>query len=359
MSVDEYENGACGKSCSQMSLGEGGDLLGDGSYVVPWECQHGSWLLQTEAPAGWVSGGESRSIPAVEWDDPALAASCVAWLKDCKDLSWGEMIFLADMQRYAAETPSQRADRNQAIALRDAADNQASIVSRVALKEKKWTDHGAMKFRVPRPCRYAMLFKQRTCAHCASSVPVGQSHCSGKVVMVEEMERRRDGRMAFTGKMITRQARAGDTGVRVCGEALVGCWNHEQHRTCIYVHPDEPQWTAACSGTLRVKNDNRLIFCMAGEEGPPLATGQQQQPNRFSALAGGSAQQRGGQQRGGQQRPRIPSQREAEERDYGVDRGIYRAVMGGVAVARVAEQRQQRGSGAMEQYEAAASWDRF
>jgi predicted nucleic acid-binding Zn ribbon protein len=330
MSIDEYENGACGRSCSHQALGEGGDLFGDGSYVVPWECQHGSWLLQTEAPAGWVSH-ESRSIPAVEWDDPALAASCVAWLKDCKDLSWGEMIFLSDMQRYAAETPHQRADRRQAIAQRDTAENQASIVNRVALKEKKWTDHGAMKFRVPRPCRYATLFKQRICAHCSASVPAGQSHCSAKVVMVEEMERRRDGRMATTGKMVSRQARAGDTGVRVCGEALVGCWNHEQHRTCIYVHPDEPQWTAACAGTLRVKNDNRLVFCMAGEEGPPLATAQQQQrpaPNRFSALAGGSsAQQRGGQQR---QQQRTGQQ-----------------------------QRQQRGSGAMEQYEAAASWDRF
>lgn len=341
MSIDEYENGACGRSCSHQALGEGGDLFGDGSYVVPWECQHGSWLLQTEAPAGWVSH-ESRSIPIAEWDDPALAASCVAWLRAAAaDLSWGEMAFFSDMQRYAAETPQQRADRRQAIAQRDAADNQACIVSKVALKEKKWTDHGAMKFRVPRPCRYATLFKQRICAHCSASVPAGQSHCSAKVVMVEEMERRRDGRMATTGKMVSRQARAGDTGVRTCGEALVGCWNHEQHRTCIYVHPDEPQWTAACAGTLRVKNDNRLIFCMAGEEGPPLATAQQQQrpaPNRFSALAGGgsSAQQRGGQEH----RSRVPSQREAEERDYGVDPAIYRAALSGM---RTGQQRPQGG----------------
>ena len=136
MSIDEYENGACGRSCSHRSLGEGGDLFGDGSYVVPWECQHGSWLLQTEAPAGWISH-ESRSIPIAEWDDPALAASCVAWLRAAAaDLSWGEMAFFSDMQRYAAETPQQRADRRQAIAQGDAADNQACIVSKVALPRK-------------------------------------------------------------------------------------------------------------------------------------------------------------------------------------------------------------------------------
>lgn len=289
-SVDDYENGACGRGCTHMEcLGSGGDLMGDGSYAVAWECQHGSWLMQTEAPAGWVSGGESRSS-TVEWDDHALAVSCVSWLQQQQELSWGEIVYLEDMRYYAAETPQQRAARKEAEAIRDAEEAQVSIGTKVALKEKKWTAQGSMKFRVPRPCKYASLYQKRVCAHCSSSVPAGQSHCSAKVVMVEEQERRRDGRMAGTGKMVARQARAGDTGVRICGEALVGCWNHEQHRTCIYVHPDEPQWAAACAGTLRVKNDNRLIFCMAGEEGPAAAQ------NRFSAL-GGSTQQHG------QQRP--------------------------------------------------------
>jgi predicted nucleic acid-binding Zn ribbon protein len=322
-----------------MSLGEGGDLFGDGSYVVPWECQHGSWLMQAEAPAGWVSGGESRSLDIV-WDSPEIASACVSWLEGRDGLSWGDLVFLEDMRYYATETPSLRAARKEAEALRDAAENQHSIGNRVALKEKKWTDHGSMKFRVPRPCKYASLFHKRICASCSASVPAGQDHCSAKVAMVEEQERRRDGRMVGTGKMVARQARAGDIGVRTCGEALAGCWNHDQHRTCIYVHPDEPQWAAACAGSLRVKNDNRLVFCMAGEEGPVVTAEQHRQSapqNRFSSL-GGSGH---GQQRQQGQRPRIPSQREAEERDSGFDRGIYRAVMGGLV--RVTEQRPQGG----------------
>jgi len=326
-SVDEYENGACGRGCAHMDcLGDAGDLMGDGSYAAAWECRHGSWLMPSEAPAGWVSGGESRSLDIV-WDTPALAASCVSWLQGRQDLSWGDIVFLEDMRYYAGETPSQRAGRKEAEALRDAEEAQHSIGTRVALKEKKWTDHGAMKFRVPRPCKYASLFQKRICAGCSASVPTGQSHCSARITMVEEQERRRDGRMASTGKMVARQARPGDTGVRTCGEALAGCWNHEQHRTCIYVHPDEPQWAAACAGSLRVKNDNRLVFCLAGEEGPPLATSGQQRPaphNRFSALAGGSSN---GQQRGGQQHRHRAQQ-------------THRA-------------------GALDQFEAAAAWDRF
>jgi predicted nucleic acid-binding Zn ribbon protein len=138
-----------------------------------------------------------------------------------------------------------------------------------------------MKFRVPRPCRYASLFEQRICASCSTKLPAGQSICSASIIMVEEQEKRRDGRMAGTGKMVARLARPGDAGVRSCGEKLAGCWNHDQHRTCIYVHPDEPQWASACAGTLRVKEDNRLVFCMAGEERAA------QPANRFADLAGG------------------------------------------------------------------------
>jgi hypothetical protein len=297
-SLVEFENGACGKGCTHMeSLRTGADHLGDGSYTVPWECPHGSWLMAETAPAGWTAGGDSRSI-VMEWDSPATAATCVSWLEHRGCYSFGDITFLEDMRYYATETPEVRAARKEAEVLRDAADEAKIICTKVARKEEKWTSKGSMKFRVPRPCKYATLFQQRICANCSSHLPAGQDTCYAPIVMVEEQERRRDGRMAGTGKMVARLASARESGVRPCGEKLAGCWNHEQHHTCIYVHPDEPQWAAACAGTLRVKTDNRLIFCMAGEEGPAA---QPQQPNRFSILAGGPLQQ-GGQQRGGQQR---------------------------------------------------------
>jgi len=292
----EFENGACGKGCSHMDcLRDGGDHLGDGSYVAPWECTHGSWLMPQTAPAGWTAGGDSRSI-VMEWDSVATAATCVSWLEHRGCQSFGDITFLEDMRYYATETPEVRAARKEAEALRDAADEAKVICTKVARKEEKWTSKGSMKFRVPRPCKYATLFQQRICANCSSHLPAGQDTCYAPIVMVEEQERRRDGRMAGTGKMVARLASPRESGVRPCGEKLAGCWNHEQHHTCIYVHPDEPQWAAACAGTLRVKADNRLIFCMAGQEGPAAQPQQTAAQSRFSMLAGAPLQQRGGQQ---------------------------------------------------------------
>ena len=196
-----------------------------------------------------------------------------------------------------------RVQRKEAEALRDAADASRLIGTKVARKEEKWTNKGSMKFRVPRPCRYASLFEQRVCANCSAKLPAGSDTCSATIVMVEEQERRHDGRMAGTGKMVARLAAAGAASSRLCGEKLAGCWNHEQHHTCIYVHPDEPQWAAACAGTLDVRADNRLIFCMATDPASQRLAGQavqRGQPNRWAAL-GGSAQQRGAPQ-GGQHR---------------------------------------------------------
>lgn len=301
-SFESFENGACGKGCQHMeSLGVGGDLLCNGSYVVPWDCQHGSWLMAAEAPAGWVSGGASRESK-LEFDSAEVAANCVAWLAPHREsLSFGDLCFLEEMEFLAAETPEARAARKAAEALRDAKDAEAVIGNKVARKEEKWTNHGAMKFRVPRPCRYASLFEQRVCANCSAAVPVGQSSCSASIVMVEEQERRRDGRMAGTGKMVARLASSGAVGVRMCGQALVGCWNHEQHHTCIYVHPDEPQWAAANAGTLRVKEDNRLIFCMVGQERSAASVAAAASASRFAALSGGGNPPHGQQQRGGGQ----------------------------------------------------------
>ena len=262
----DFDMGACGKGCSHMgSLGNGGNLLGDGKYVTEWDCAHGSWLMSYDAaelpgwtPCSFQGGRES----VVDWE--AAAAACVTWLTPLRasgSLGWGDMAFLEDMEFYAAETPEDRAARKEAAAMRDAADVMAVIKSKVTLKEEKWADRsGAMKFRVPRPCRYATLFAQHRCAACGTRVQDGMSSCTAQVVK----------RPDRYGKLETHLAKEGDTGVRVCGEALAGCWNHDQHRTCIYVHPDEPQWAAACAGTLRVKDDNRLVFCMVGEERPAM-----------------------------------------------------------------------------------------
>lgn len=288
-SLVEFENGPCGKGCPHMEcLRDGGDHLGDGSYVAPWECSHGSWLMAQTAPTGWTAAGSTSRSIALEWDSPATAAACVRWLQHRGCLSFGDITFLEDMRYYATETPEVRVARKQAEALRDAADATKVVDSKVARKEEKWTASGSMKFRVPRPCKYASLFQQRICANCSSHLPVGQDTCSAPIVMVEEQERRRDGRMAGTGKMVARQASPSDSGVRPCGERLAGCWNHDQHKTCIYVHPDEPQWPAACAGTLRVKTDNRLVFCMAGEEGPsPSSAATRDFTGRFSGLVAG------------------------------------------------------------------------
>lgn len=300
-SLEEYESGACSKGCRhEESLGNGGDWLGNGSYQVPWECPHGSFLMATEAPAGWTShaNGQSREV-VLEWDSAETAAGCVRWLEHRGCLSFGDITFLEDMRYYATETPEVRAARKEAEALRDAADEAKVIGNKVARKEEKWTNKGSMKFRVPRPCRYASLFQQRICANCSSHLPAGQDTCSAQIIMVEEQEKRRDGRMAGTGKMVARLAGARDTGVRLCGEKLAGCWNHDQHRSCIYVHPDEPQWAAACAGTLDVRADNRLVFCMATDPVSQRLAGQRVAghgaraiPLRFEALA--AAPQRSG-----------------------------------------------------------------
>lgn len=298
----DYDAGACRQGCSHMEcLSAGGDLMGDGNYMHAWECSHGSWLMAAPKPAGWSSGGPSRAI-ALEWDGKDTAQSCVRWLEHRGSLSFGDVTFLEDMRYYATETPEQRAGRKEAEALREAADLEAAIGCKVARKEDKWTNQGAMKFRVPRPCRYASLFEKRICAACNTPLPANQTTCSTIVVKVEEQEKRHDGRMAGTGRMVPRLAKPGEAGARPCGEVLAGCWNHEQHHTCIYVHPDEPQWAAACAGTLDVRADNRLVFCAATDPSAQRQAGRTQAAareftGRFNALMA-SPHHGGGQKHG-------------------------------------------------------------
>lgn len=320
----EYDSGACGKGCGHtLCMGVGADHLEDGRYMVPWECMHGSWLMPASPPSETLcvgplySNGPEGMLKAREAGDV---------------LSWADEVYLDDWLYDLSLTPDQRALRDLAKVLNDRADAEAIIKSKVHLKEEKWADRsGSMKFRVPRPCKYATLFAKRICANCNTTLPKGVNTCSAKVVKEEGQERRHDGRIVGTGVMVTRLAKEGDRGVRECGETLAGCWNHDQHGTCIYVHPDEPQWNAACAGTLRVKQDNRLVFCMAGEERSAASVAAAASASRFSALVGGGggggygggAQQH--QPRGGALRPRIPSQQQAEVRDYAPVSGMRSA----------------------------------
>ena len=254
----EFENGPCGGKCSAtLSMGNGGDLLGDGQYSVPWECQHGYWLMAAERPVA------TSVVCSGLTDEQRLAAG--------QTLSWGDELYLEDLLAEAAMTPEQRAGIAAFWVERERLDAEAVIQIKVHRKEEKWTDRsGSMKFRVPRPCKYASLFAKRMCASCFTHIPKGCDVCPAQIVKEEGEETRHDGRKVGSGKMITRLAKEGDKNIRTCGEKLAGCWSHERKRDCIYVHPDEPQWAAACAGTLRVKEDNRLVFCMVGEERPAM-----------------------------------------------------------------------------------------
>jgi predicted nucleic acid-binding Zn ribbon protein len=225
--------------------------------------------------------GQRRGVGAARERADLVAARGVAVVVEKRPLLRGDA---RDARRGGDESTS---------TLGEALDEAKVIGNKVARKEEKWTNKGSMKFRVPRPCRYASLFEQRVCANCSAKLPADSNTCSAQIIMVEEQERRRDGRMAGTGKLVARLARPGDSGVRTCGEKLAGCWNHDQHRSCIYVHPDEPQWAAACAGTLDVRADNRLVFCMATDPASQRLAGQRiPTSSRFEALA--AAPQRGG-----------------------------------------------------------------
>jgi len=155
---------------------------------------------------------------------------------------WGDEMYDAHMEMLRTETPQQRAARLQAEAAADAKSHNGLVKFSVKRKEEKWcSKSGEMKFRVPKPCKYATLFAQRICAGptCGKHVPEGQTKCS-------------------------------------CGEILAGCWNHDKTHSCIYVHPDEPQWEDACSGALCFDRQQQ-VFHLKTE---PLAA-----VNRFLAVA--------------------------------------------------------------------------
>jgi hypothetical protein len=213
---------------------------------------------------------------------------------------WGRITVDEDLEREEAETPEERAAREEA----EAAKRQAEGVQK---KAARWTSDGeAMKFRVPKPCRYASFFSKRLCVECdkegvRSVIPEGDDIC--RAVIPSQVRKNN------IGDLYTTEA-------RYCGAPLSGCHNHETG-TCIYVHPDEPQWGDACSGRLDTRFDNRLVFCLATDPAA-MRNHREAAPAHGRGGGRGAPPPRGGVGRGGgsggggqrsynQERPRTPA----------------------------------------------------
>jgi len=223
-----------------------------------WTCPHGTWQYEYSGLEEWGVAG--IPVPVVL----SCACGCGQEPSDCfrviiKDaarfskLSWGDQLFIEEWVALKQETPEAKAKRLAKEAKRDQEEKFEITTISVKNKEEKWTKGGQMKFRVPRPCRYASLFLEHTCAKCESKVPQGQSICSAQIIYVmgEEV---RNGRKVETGKLVPKVVKSGGV---LCKEKLAGCWNHDAHKTCIYIHPDEPQWADACSGKLCYDRDTQ------------------------------------------------------------------------------------------------------
>ena len=188
----------------------------------------------------WTEGGW-ESAAALRLRDANRFGAPVSW--------WGNQMFDAEVQMLKNETPAERLRRFAKEDAQDLARYNGIVKFSLKKKEEKWTANGKMKFRVPTPCKYASLFAQRICAgsmgkECGKKVPEGQTKCS-------------------------------------CGQALAGCWSHEEKRSCIYVHPEEKQgeidlWPAAMSGDLCFDRKRELFHLRTS----PLAA-----ENRFEQLA--------------------------------------------------------------------------
>jgi hypothetical protein len=302
--MDRYRRLAAGVACD---LTHNGGLDG-----CRWAAIHG------EATTGYVRpcpdglcgnhrappGHESRHCLGNCEEHPLVTGDfAVMWiLENAAGHSelWGRMTVDEDLEREEAETPEERAAREEA----EATKRQVEGVQK---KAARWTSDGeAMKFRVPRPCRYASFFSKRLCVECdkegvRSVIPEGDDVCRA---VIPAQTRKNN-----IGDLYTTEA-------RYCGAPLSGCHNHETG-TCIYVHPDEPQWGDACSGRLDVlackswceankKKDgacncgNRLIFCHASD---PAAAKRMGAPHH----GGGHGAPHHGQRPCNQGRPRTPA----------------------------------------------------
>jgi hypothetical protein len=214
--LDDLERGPCrGGCCASHAMDE------NCGYTT-WTCNHGAWVLPKERMLSPVLNyHEADACPGNCQLHPLTTAEFLNLRRemDCA-IGWGTAVCLDWEAAIAKESPAQRAARLAADAAHDAATQGRIENFSVTKKQSKWTDGGKMKFRVPRCCKYASLFEQHRCAKCECTVPAGQDTCCGQ------------------------------NGQRHLPEKLAGCWSHESTRTCIYIHPDEPQWEAACDGSL-------------------------------------------------------------------------------------------------------------
>ena len=245
-SDQEFEAGPCGCSCHpQRCLDE------YRGYTV-WQCAHGSWFLKQEQRNISTSDEhEHTECPGNCSQHPLLTGDYLSMVLRMREAgpsrtTWGDMQYEDELAERARETPAQTASRLAAEAEHERKSKQGVVRYLVHRKEEKWTKGGEMKFRVPRPCKYATLYANRTCSDCGAQVPEGQTVCKAM------------------------------KGHHVCDQEFAGCWNHEQTHTCIYVHPDEPQWADACSGALCYDRQAQ-VFHLRGAE--PA------QVNRFVAAA--------------------------------------------------------------------------
>lgn len=226
----EYDAGPCGQCNWYGNIGE------YNGFEV-YNCHHGHWFTVKEEE-------DISDSPLLVDDVRELYLRMAA---AGPNTVWGEMAWEDDQEFLANETSEAKAKRLAAIAEKDRNDKQGVVKYLVKRKEEKWTGkNGEVKFRVPRPCKYASCFQKRICAGCNNKVPEGLTHCQAVL------------------------------GHRVCGQELAGCWNHETNGTCIYIHPDEPQWTDACSGKLCYDRQSQAFY-IEGQGAP--------QVNRFAAAA--------------------------------------------------------------------------
>ena len=158
---------------------------------------------------------------------------------------WGDEMYDLEMEMLRNESPEQKAERLAREAAAEEKMMKGVEKQSVKRKEDKWCCGGTMKFRVPKPCKYEALFAEHKCARCERTVPAGQDSCSGTKEKPHLPEK------------------------------LAGCWSHTT-KTCIYIHPDEPQWPEACSGELCYNRAQRVFHLRT----QPLAA-----PNRFVAVA--------------------------------------------------------------------------
>jgi len=242
---EEWDNGPCGKCHPQ-------GCLDDFNGYTVWQCRHGDWFVaqdQQKVSAGAPHHhtdcpGNCAEHPLMDEEALSIARRMRANGPSCT--TWGDIMYEEEQAMLAAETPAQKAVRVEAEAEHERKGKKEIVKYLVHRKEEKWTNGGEMKFRVPRPCKYATLYAARTCSDCGAHVPEGQTVCKAM------------------------------KGHRVCDQEFAGCWNHEQTHTCIYVHPDEPQWADACSGALCYDRQAQCFHLRGAEPA---------QVNRFQAAA--------------------------------------------------------------------------